>query len=166
MPPAQKHSVPEGFSYRTGCGALGVLMALFSACGVVAFVTDLFANPKPEEMSAILALSFFFTGTAIGGALIARHYFRKPPARPNVQLENRVLRLAFEHGARITVPQVALHCEVSIEESRAALERMVLQGAATPEVDDDGTITYFFDDLLPTPAPRGQVGPAAGPEDA
>jgi hypothetical protein len=28
---------------------------------------------------------------------------------------------------------------------------MVLQGVAVPEVDDDGTITYVFDDLLPPP---------------
>lgn len=157
-----------GLNYRAGCGALGVVMALFSACGVIAFVTDLFVGPKPEEISPILALSFLFTGTAVGGVLIARHYLRKPPARPDVRLENRILRLAYAHRARLTVPQVAMHCEVSIEESREALERMVLQGAARPEVDDDGTITYLFDDLLPSPeqAPRGEVGPAAGPEDA
>lgn len=159
---------PGGLNYRAGCGALGVVMALFSACGVVAFVADLFTGAKPEEVSALIALSFFFTCTAAGGLLIARHYLRKLPARPDVRLENRILRLAYAHRARLTVPQVAMHCEVSIERSREALERMVLQGAAKPEVEDDGTITYFFDDLLPAPgqAARGEVGPAAGPEDA
>jgi hypothetical protein len=151
----------DGLNYRVGCGALGVLMALFSGCGVIAFATDLFTNRKPEEFSALLALSFFFAGTAVAGILIARHYFRRPPARPNVRLENRILQLAYAHQARLSVPQVALHCQVSIEESRAALERMVTQGVAVPQVDDDGTISYFFDDLLPPPKP-GQAGPSGG----
>lgn len=157
----------DGQNYRVGCGALGVIMALVSGCGVIAFATDLVANRKPEDVSVLLALSFFFAGTAVAGILLARHYLRKPPARPNVQLENRVLQLAYANQARLTVAQVALHCQVSIEESREALERMVTQGVATPQVDDDGTITYLFDDLLPAPGAaahgRGQVGPAPGP---
>ena len=141
-------------------------MALFSVCGVIAFVTDLITKRRPEEFAAGLGLSFFFAGTAVVGLLIARHYFRRPPARPNVELENRILELAYAHQARLSVPQVALHCRVSIEASRAALERMVTLGVAVPQVDDDGTITYFFDDLLPPPgsAPQGQIrgGPGGG----
>jgi hypothetical protein len=148
----QKSSAAEGFNYRTGCGALGVVMALFSVCGVVTFVTDLITKRKPEEFAAGLGISFFFAGTVVVGLLIARHYFRRPPARPNVQLENRLLQVAYAHRARLSVPQVALHCQVSIEESREVLERMVSQGVAVPQVDDDGTITYVFDDLFPPPA--------------
>lgn len=158
-PGAEQKSRLDGLSYRTGCGALGVLMALFSGCGVIAFATDLVANRKPEDLPALLSLSFFFAGTAVAGILLARHYLRRPPPRPNVQLENRILQLAYAHRARLSVPQVALHCQVSIEESRAALERMVMQGAAVPQVDDDGTISYYFDDLLPPPGapPPGQI---------
>lgn len=158
-PGEQKRSRLEGQNYRVGCGALGVLMALFSGCGVVAFVTDLITKRAPEEFAAGLGLSFFFAGTAVAGILLARHYFRKPPAPPDVDLENRLLQVAYAHQARLTVPQVALHCRVSIEESRAVLERMVSLGVAVPQVDDDGTITYFFDDLLPPP---GQTAPGQG----
>src|SRR3712207_9081251 len=65
----------------------------------------------------------FFAGTAVAGVLVARHFFRKVPPKPNVRLENRLLQVAYMHRARLTVPQVALHCQVSIEESRALLER-------------------------------------------
>jgi hypothetical protein len=156
QPGAQKRFHIEGQSQRAGCGALGVLMALFSGCGVVAFVTDLITERRPDEFAAGLGLSFFFAGTAVAGILIARHYFRKPPRGPNVELENRILQLAYAHQARLSVPQVALHCRVSIEESREALERMVSLGAAVPQVDDDGTISYLFDDLLPPPGQTGQ----------
>jgi hypothetical protein len=53
---------------------------------------------------------------------------------------------------------VALHCRASIEESRAALERMALQGAANVQVEDDGGIVYDFSDLLPSADSR----PAGG----
>jgi hypothetical protein len=53
---------------------------------------------------------------------------------------------------------VALHCRVSIGESREALERMVLQGAASPLVEDDGGIIYDFSDLLPS----GKSSPPGG----
>jgi hypothetical protein len=168
-PPARKQSFFDGSGYRKGCGALGVVMALFSGCGVVAFVTDIVTQRKPDELSAALSLSFLFAGTAVVGLLIARHYFRKEPARPNAQLENRLLQVAYAHRARLTVPQVALHCQVTIEESREVLERMVSQGVAVPQVDDDGTITYVFDDLLPPPGSlptaQGQGGLGARPEE-
>ena len=167
--PAQRASSSEIFNYRMGCGALGVVMTLFSGCGVVAFVTDLVTKRRPEEFGAGLGLSVFFAGTAVVGLLIARHYFRKPPKGPNVQLENRLLQVAYAHRARLTVPQVALHCQVSIEESRELLERMVSQGVAVPQVDDDGTITYVFDDLLPppggAPAPTEPLSRAPKPEE-
>lgn len=168
-PPPQKQSPLEGLTYRAGCGALGVVMALFSGCGVVSFVADLITKSRPEEFGAGLGLSVFFAGTTVVGLLIARHYFRQPPSRANVQLENRLLQVAYAHRGRLTVPQVALHCQVSIEESRELLERMVTQGVAVPQVDDDGTITYVFDDLLPPPgavAPLPEPGqPAAKPEE-
>jgi hypothetical protein len=150
-PPAQRPSPLEGFNYRTGCGVLGIITALFGGCGFVAFFTDLVTGRRPDQLAAGLSLSFFCAGAAVAGLLIARHYFRKPPARPNVQLENRLLQVAYAHRGRLSVPQVALHCQVSIEESREVLERMVSQGVAVPQVDDDGTITYVFDDLVPPP---------------
>jgi hypothetical protein len=167
--PQQQKPLFERLNYRAGCGALGVVMAVFGACSVVAFVSDLLTNPQRDQLAAGISLSFFFACAAAGGLFIARHYFRKPPARPNVQLENRLLQVAYAHRARLTVPQVALHCQVSIEESRELLERMVTQGVAVPQVDDDGTITYVFDDLLPPPGtiPSAQEpgGPAAKPQE-
>ncbi len=103
--PAQRPSPFASVNYRAGCGALGVIMTLFSGCGVVAFVTDLITKRRPEEFGAGLGLSVFFAGTAVVGLLIARHYLRKPPKGPNVQLENRLLQVAYAHRARLTVPR-------------------------------------------------------------
>lgn len=135
--------------FRLGCGILGVLMALFSLFFVVAAFFDLVINRDAKEVGLLVGMMVLFGGLTAAGAFVAWNFLRSQPAPPDTDLENRILQLAEAKGCRLTVPMVALHCRVGIEESRAALERMVLQGAATPEVEDDGGIVYDFSDLLP-----------------
>ena len=148
--PTQKptNSTPPVFRY--GCGVLGVIMALFSLFFVIAAFFDLFVKRDETPAGVLVGMLVVFGGFTVGGVLIAWKMFRSRPTPPNTDLENRILQLAEARGCRLTVPMVALHCRVGIEESRAALERMVSQGAATPEVEDDGGIVYDFSDLMPS----------------
>jgi len=144
--------------FRYGCGILGIGVALVSLFFVVAAFFDLVINRDPREVGVLVGMIVLFGGLAAAGVFAAWKFMRSAPARPNVDLENRILQLAEARGCRLTVGMVALHCRVSIEESRAALERMVLQGAATPQVEDDGGIIYDFSDLLPS----GKESPHSG----
>ncbi|HEV2864599.1 MAG TPA: hypothetical protein VGX48_26610 [Pyrinomonadaceae bacterium] len=157
--PTQKPtgSVPSVFRY--GCGVLALVMALFSLFFVIAAFFDLFVKRDETPAGVLVGMLVVFGGFAVGGVFIAWNMFRRRPVPPNTDLENRILQLAEARGCRLTVPMVALHCRVGIEESRAALERMVTQGAATPEVEDDGGIVYDFSDLLPsTPTRTHTIG--------
>ena len=136
--------------FRYGCGILGIGLALVSLFFVVAAIGDLVVKRDPKETGVLVGMIVLFGGLAAAGVFTAWKLMRKTPAPLNVELENRILQLAEAKGCRLTVGMVALHCRVGIEESRAALERMVLQGAATPEVEDDGGIVYDFSDLLPS----------------
>ena len=136
--------------FRYGCGILGIGLALFSLFFVVAAVGDLVVNRNAKDVPALLGILVLFGGLAAAGVFTAWKFMRAAPAAPNVDLENRILQLAEAKGCRLTVGMVALHCRLGIEESRAALERMALQGAATPLVEDDGGIVYDFSDLLPS----------------
>jgi hypothetical protein len=149
-------SVPSVFRY--GCGILGIGLALFSLFFVVAAFSDLVINRNPKEVGVLVGMIVLFGGLAAGGVFAAWKFMRGAPAQPNLDLENRILQLAEAKGCRLTVGMVALHCRASIGESREALERMVLQGAATPLVEDDGGIVYDFSDLLPS----GKNNPPAG----
>jgi len=135
---------------RYGCGIFGIGLALVSLFFVVAAFVDLVVNRDPKEVSVLVGMIVLFGGLAAAGVFTAWKFMRSVPAPPAVELENRILQLAEAKGCRLTVGMVALHCRVSIGESREALERMVLQGAATPVVEDDGGIIYDFSDLLPS----------------
>jgi hypothetical protein len=161
MTPNQKQR-PAGSAagvLRYGCGILGIGLALFSLFFVVAAVSDLVVKRDPKETGVLVGMIVLFGGLAAAGVFTAWKFMRSTPAPPDVDLENRILQLAEAKGCRLTVGMVALHCRLSIAESREALERMALQGAATPVVEDDGGIAYDFSDLLPSgkgDPPRGE----------
>jgi hypothetical protein len=136
--------------FRYGCGILSIGGALISLFFVVAAFSDLVINRDPKEVGVLIGMIVLFGGLAAAGIFAAWKFMRRAPAQPNFELENRILQLANAKGCRLTVGMVALHCRASIEESRAALERMALQGAANVQVEDDGGIVYDFSDLLPS----------------
>jgi hypothetical protein len=140
-------SAPAALRY--GCGVLAIGLALVSLFFVVAAFFDLVINRNPKDVGVLVGMMVLFGGLAAGGVFAAWKFMRSAPAQPDFDLENRILQLAEAKGCRLTVGMVALHCRASIEESRAALERMALQGAASVQVEDDGGIVYDFSDLLP-----------------
>ena len=144
--------------FRYGCGILSIGLTLVSLFFVVAAFSDLVVKRDPKETGVLIGLIILFGGLAAVGVFIAWKFMRKAPAVPNVDLENRILQLAEAKGCRLTVGMVALHCRASIEESRDALERMALQGAANVQVEDDGGIVYDFSDIFPS----GESSPRAG----
>ena len=135
---------------RFGCGILGIGLALLSLFFVVAAFIDLAVNREAKEAPVLVGMIVLFGGLAAAGVFAAWKFMRAAPAPPDVDIENRILQLAAARNCRLTVGMVALHGRLTIEESRAALERMVMQGAANPLVEDDGGIIYDFSDLLPS----------------
>jgi hypothetical protein len=144
--------------FRYGCGILGIGVALLSLFFVVAAFFDLVINRETKEVPVLVGMIVLFGGLAAAGVFAAWKFMRSAPAQPNFELENRILQLAEAKGCRLTVGMVALHCRASIEESRAALEKMALQGAANVQVEDDGGIVYDFSDLLPAREPQPRAG--------
>ena len=70
-----------------------------------------------------------------------------PPANA-AERERRVLRLAeLEHG-RVTVPEVAARCTMTMEESKAELDRLVLDEVAEIQVTASGVLVYVFPGFL------------------
>ncbi|HHP7241838.1 MAG TPA: hypothetical protein ACFCUD_09200 [Cyclobacteriaceae bacterium] len=61
---------------------------------------------------------------------------------PAYSLENQTLRLATQNEGRLTVPEVAMKLNISIEKARSLLEKMQLNNVFSIEITDQGAIVY------------------------
>ena len=131
-------------------GGLGVCIVLLSLMFLVMFVGELIWGSKTER-SVLLGLGVFFCGTAAAGAVLARNCFRNPAAVPvptELEREQQVLDRAKAAGGRVTVPEIAADCDLSLKDSKLLLDRFVLAGAAEMLVTDDGILVYRFAGFL------------------
>ena len=64
-----------------------------------------------------------------------------------------MLRLAEQEHGRVTVPEVAARCHMTIEEAKTELDRLVLHQVAEIQVTGSGVLVYVFPRL---PVRQGQ----------
>lgn len=81
-------------------------------------------------------------GDALGEDSPARGYPRRG------RLENRVFRLASKLGGRLTVSDLVVDLDFSIEEAESFLGRLVDSTRVTMEVRDDGLVYYEFPEII------------------
>lgn len=132
---------------------LGILITLFSSFFVFAAIGDLITGDKQGTGTGVLlGLLVFFLGTAFSGVLLARYGFSKQKSNlSEFDLEQQVLVLAKLTHGKLTVAEVALQCKSTIEESKAVLDKMAMQGVAEMQFTDDGNFFYLFHSFLTTP---------------
>jgi hypothetical protein len=151
-------------------GATGIGMALVSGFFTAYFVGDL-ASSTPENTPGIdVGLVIMFGGLlAVGVAMAYWAFFKRPsasgaarpgtggtggqdaaPTRPATpaEREHRVLLLAEQHHGRVTVPEVAAHCGLTIAEAKAELDRLAAAQVADLQVTSGGVLVYVFSGFL------------------
>jgi hypothetical protein len=70
-----------------------------------------------------------------------------PPADA-AERERRVLRLAELERGRVTIPEVAARCAMTMEEAKEELDRLVLNEIAEIQVTANGVLVYVFPGFL------------------
>jgi hypothetical protein len=148
-----------------GClTAVGVGVALVSAFFVAAAVVESATGGDGKTSPGVYAgLIAFFGGTMVGGAYLVWYMLKKrpgsgsgdaassdpSPAPPSeADRERAVLRFAEQEHGRVTVPEVATRCDMTIAEAKATLDRLVLLQAATIQVTTAGVQVYVFRGFL------------------
>jgi hypothetical protein len=63
--------------------------------------------------------------------------------------EQLVLGLAQKEQGRVTVLEVASHCDLTADEAKALLDDLVLRKVAQLHVSEEGVLVYVFPRLLP-----------------
>lgn len=137
--------------------ALGVCIAIVSAFFAVAAIGDLVWGGSPTRPGILLGMLVFFLGTGMAGVWLARQNLRRPagssPTASDAptttqEREHRILQLARQQHGRVTVAEVAEHCQITLHQSKEALDRAVLEGAAAMEVTEGGVLVYEYAGFL------------------
>lgn len=129
-----------------GFGLIGV--SLFMLLGF--FTADL-------SGSALVTLLTLLIGVGIpgaaGGTLLYQHFGgQKRLAGSRAQLkrqtqESELLRLAGEHGGRLTVVEVVRELAVTHGEAEELLKSLQVRGFAEIEITESGMLVYRFPDV-------------------
>lgn len=148
--PMHPHQWPAAL--RFALGAVFGILALFSLL-CIAFSFD-------DGLITGLFLALFFFGVGAGCAWIAYALIRplvrersSPPAGRRLAaasastLEHCILELAAALGRPLTVAEVALRCNVSIEQSKEALSALVRAGVADVALDERNDMVYAINAL-------------------
>ena len=130
-------------------GAVGLaLLAL------VMFVGFLNSSVALSGGAALAALAITVGLPAAGAVLLARGHYaeksrlsgRKAELRRNT-VDAEILRLAGEHGGRLTAVEVATALSMTPEAAAEALKELGIRGQADVEVTDAGVLVYSFYDV-------------------
>ena len=143
-----------------GClTAVGATIALVSAFFVAGGIVQLATGDTETPRDGSVGLIVIFGGTFVAGAYLIWRMLRRrprdagsgdplvdePPAPPTeADRERQVLRFAESEHGRVTVPEVAVNCDVTIAEAKATLDRLAMLQAATIQVTPSGVLVYVF----------------------
>lgn len=149
-----------------GClAAVGIALAIFSSFFVIAAVVESATGGDGKTSPAVYAgLIVLFGGLMVAGIFLAWQMLKKRPVTTGGQSgepgvpwggpptdadrEREVLRFAESEHGRVTIPEVATRCNLTIADSKATLDRLVMQEAATIQVTQSGVLVYVFPGFL------------------
>lgn len=145
-----------------GClAAVGFAIALFSSFFVATAVVESMTGGDGKTSPGVYAgLILVFGGMMAGGLYLAWRMLRKRPApagqtggpwagpQTDADRERIVLRFAESEKGRVTIPEVASRCNLTVTEAKAALDRLVTLNAAVIQVTQSGVLVYVFPGFL------------------
>ena len=130
----------------------GVLWLLTGGVCLIGWIVDAITLPEQVRMHNLLVEqrrsntynnpNYTNTNTATsattGYTPQTRYY--NPPATP----EKQILNIAKEKGGRVTVSEISMNSNLSLDEAEKYLKEMASKGYAGMDVNDSGIIIYEF----------------------
>ena len=129
----------------------GILLILTSLFMVTGFLR---ADVDPSAPATFVAMLIAVVLPAAGGvALLARHFGagKRLAARRDIlrrqTMDAEILRLAAEHGGKLTVVDVVTAMALTPPMAKDALDALMRADMADMEVTDSGVLVYRFHDV-------------------
>jgi hypothetical protein len=133
---------------RLVAAALLLLLSFFMLIGFLGSSASLSA---PATIAALLITVGL---PAAAGVTLASSHFRQRGQlgrrRDELRrqtIESEILRLAAQHGGRLTAVEVASDMAIAPEAAKEALDSLVLREMAELEITDSGMLVYAFTDI-------------------
>jgi hypothetical protein len=139
----------SGGDGKTTPGVYAGLIAFFGGTFVVgAYLAWRMLRPRPPTVGAARPYAQRSGRGGRSANAAASTERAESAAAPAGNPEHRVLRLAEREHGRVTVPEVAAHCDLTVAEAKAILDGFVVQEVAALHVTDAGVLVYVFDGFL------------------
>ncbi len=124
----------------------GVALLVIAALMLLGFARSSASLTSPTAMFALLLVVVV---PAIGGVALLRGSLGRNSSTRMAQLRQQtihaeILRIAMDHGGRLTAVEVASTLGLAADESKAALDDLVQRQVADLEVSDEGVLIYTF----------------------
>ena len=125
---------------------LGIFGTTLMGFGLV----DEIISPGEENQLGPGIAAFFLVGIL---PLTIGFWQRRKAKKLKIEAEkaNRItslLRLAKSSNGVLSVSEVSLNLGISIDEAKERLEEAVTKGICRVEIDENGSLDYFFHDLI------------------
>jgi hypothetical protein len=127
------------------------LLMLLSLLMLIGFLGSDAAIGAPATVAALLITVVL--PAAAGVALASGHFrgrgrlARRREELRQQTIESEILRLAEQHGGRLTAVEVASDMAISPEAAKEALDSLALRELAELEITDSGVLVYAFHDV-------------------
>lgn len=134
----------------------GVLWIMTGGLGMVGSAYDFFTLPNQVREANIRAEVRKALDMGARGSLAARFGYTaedRSEYRQKESLERTILRVAKKNAGLATPSEVALESEATIENARAALDKLASKGFAELRVRKSGAIVYAFPEFMSDDSP-------------
>ena len=132
---------------RTWIGVLAVVSVVIGTVLLASLIAATIEGTSRTSPGGMVSAAVLFLLMIGGGIYLARRNLRPDPvAVPHNDFEREqcILNLAETSGGRVTIPEVATHCKLSVETSKRVLDRLARDGAAEMLVSQHGVVIYAF----------------------
>lgn len=127
-----------------------VLLIAFGFVMVLGFSMQIMEGTSSYALQTDLVLVLALGGVPIGsGVWLIRRLRKVVAARDRAGREKVVLQLAAGRQGVLTVPEVAAHSALTLEQAKETLDELNLKGVNQMDVSDAGIIVYRFPSALP-----------------
>ncbi|MFC4321389.1 hypothetical protein [Litchfieldia salsa] len=121
----------------------GLALCLFSILIFIGITIDLSSESLWVN---ILLYVFVSILPGIGGFFLCKWAIQADKGKRTKyeELENTVFKVAENRGGRLTPIELAMDTDLTLEESKALLEKWALKGYVTIKVSESGALVYEF----------------------